>query len=50
MEANAFVLERPSDYETTPDYDGLWKTLIEEVFEEFIQFFAADLYKEMIRK
>ncbi|ASK62188.1 hypothetical protein CFK37_08440 [Virgibacillus phasianinus] len=44
MEANTVVLERPANYETTPDYDGLWKALIEELFEEFMQFFAKDLF------
>ncbi|ASN04158.1 RpnC/YadD family protein [Virgibacillus necropolis] len=40
MEANTVVLERTTNYEATPDYDGLWKALI----EEFMQFFANDLF------
>ncbi|MFD1413705.1 Rpn family recombination-promoting nuclease/putative transposase [Oceanobacillus jeddahense] len=30
-----------------PDYDGLWKKLIEELFQEFMVFFAPDLYPEI---
>ncbi|WP_077601479.1 Rpn family recombination-promoting nuclease/putative transposase [Oceanobacillus sojae] len=33
--------------EENPDYDGLWKKLIEELFQEFMQFFAPDLYPEI---
>ncbi len=40
------VLEKPSDYGTV-DYDGLWKKLIYELFEEFVLFFAAYLYEEI---
>lgn len=29
------------------DYDGLWKNLIEELFQEFIEYFASDLYLEI---
>ncbi|WP_339237112.1 Rpn family recombination-promoting nuclease/putative transposase [Oceanobacillus sp. FSL W7-1281] len=29
------------------DYDGLWKNLIEELFQEFMEFFAPDLYPEI---
>ncbi|WP_052738001.1 hypothetical protein [Bacillus sp. SA1-12] len=29
------------------DFDGLWKKLIYELFEEFVLYFAADLYKEI---
>ncbi|ASK62230.1 hypothetical protein CFK37_08675 [Virgibacillus phasianinus] len=47
MEDNTVVLERPANYGTAPDYDGLWKALIEELFEEFMQFFAPDLYDEI---
>lgn len=47
MEANTLVLERPGNYEKTPDYDGLWKALIEELFQEFMHFFALDLYQEI---
>ncbi|GEN36029.1 MULTISPECIES: hypothetical protein [Aneurinibacillus] len=28
-----------------PDYDALWKEVIEEFFEEFLHFFAPDLYE-----
>ncbi|MDF0726086.1 hypothetical protein PY093_05080 [Cytobacillus sp. S13-E01] len=40
------VLERPSEYGMI-DYDGLWKKLIFELFEEFVLFFAAELYEEI---
>lgn len=29
------------------DYDGLWKNLIEELFQEFIVYFAPDLYPKI---
>jgi len=29
------------------DYDGLWKNIIEELFQEFIEFFAPYLYPEI---
>ncbi len=38
------VLDGPSEYAVV-DYDGLWKKLIYELFEEFILFFAVDLYE-----
>src|SRR5690625_1967387 len=41
------VYEEKSQYGGTPDYDGLWKKVIEELFEEFMQFFASDLYEEI---
>jgi len=31
----------------TPDYDGLWKKVIADLFEEFMLFFAPDLYEEI---
>jgi hypothetical protein len=40
------ILERPQGYGTV-DYDGLWKKLINELFEEFVLFFAADLFEEI---
>lgn len=42
-----FVLEKPPVYEFAVDYDGLWKKLIYELFEEFVLFFAADLYEDV---
>ena len=42
-----FVLEQPPKYGTVVDYDGLWKKLIYELFEEFVLFFAADLYEDV---
>ena len=45
---NRIVLESPKAYKTkTPDYDALWKKLIEALFKEFMQFFAPDLYREI---
>ena len=42
------VLEDINEYKASPpDYDGLWKKIIEELFEEFMLFFAPDLYKEI---
>ncbi|MFC4025107.1 hypothetical protein ACFOUV_15030 [Oceanobacillus longus] len=42
------VLEDVSDYKAIqPDQDGLWKKLIGELFEEFMLFFAPDLYEEI---
>ncbi|MGM7721406.1 hypothetical protein [Metabacillus sp. Hm71] len=41
-----YVLEKPQHYGVI-DYDGLWKKLIYELFEEFVLFFAADLYEEI---
>ena len=31
----------------TPDYDGLWKKIIADLFEEFMLFLAPDLYEEI---
>lgn len=42
----AMVLETPSNYGTI-DYDGLWKKLIFELFEEFLLFFMHDLYEDI---
>ncbi|GAB3059284.1 RpnC/YadD family protein [Virgibacillus ainsalahensis] len=42
------VHEKPTDYGTTsPDEDGLWKKLIADFFEEFMLFFAPELYEEI---
>ncbi|WP_130859056.1 Rpn family recombination-promoting nuclease/putative transposase [Gracilibacillus phocaeensis] len=42
------VKEDTNQYRTThPDYDGLWKKIIEELFQEFMDFFAPDLYPEI---
>ena len=41
-----WVMEKPSGYGVV-DYDGLWKKLIYELFEEFVLFFAPDLYEEI---
>ncbi|WP_449354334.1 hypothetical protein ACUL41_14155 [Virgibacillus natechei] len=42
------VKENKMDYHTrNPDYDGLWKHLIEELFQEFMEYFAPDLYPEI---
>ncbi|MFE8696512.1 hypothetical protein ACFYKT_09205 [Cytobacillus sp. FJAT-53684] len=38
------VYEKPPEYFAV-DYDGLWKKLIFELFEEFVLFFASDLYE-----
>ncbi|WP_442598672.1 hypothetical protein [Neobacillus sp. D3-1R] len=40
------VLEKPREYNSI-DYDGLWKKLIQELFEEFVMFFATDLYEDI---
>jgi predicted transposase YdaD len=40
------VLEKPREYGTI-DYDGLWKKLIYELFEEFVLYFLEDLYEEI---
>lgn len=42
------VKENTNSYRVNhPDYDGLWKNLIEELFQEFMAFFAPDLYPEI---
>lgn len=42
------VKENINSYHTSnTDYDRLWKNLIEELFQEFIQFFTPDLYPEI---
>src|SRR5690625_1547683 len=42
------VLEKPADYKPKPpDYDGLWKKIIGELFEQFTAFFAPDLHEEI---
>ncbi|MGJ9458107.1 hypothetical protein [Oceanobacillus sp. CF4.6] len=46
--ATITVFEDVSDYKAIqPDQDGLWKKLIGELFEAFIQFFAPGLYEEI---
>jgi len=40
------VLEKPNDYSVI-DYDGLWKKLINELFEEFVLYFLPDLFEEV---
>lgn len=40
------VQEKEVNY-GSPDYDGLWKKIIGDLFEEFILFFAPDLYEEI---
>lgn len=30
-----------------PDYDQLWKDVIAELFEEFLLFFAPELYEQV---
>ncbi|MGY0691897.1 hypothetical protein ACW2QC_03785 [Virgibacillus sp. FSP13] len=48
MVAQVAVLEKPANYQVkTPDYDALWKKLIEELFEEFMLFFGPDLYEQI---
>lgn len=42
-----WILEEKKEYRATVDYDGLWKKLIYELFEEFILFFAEDLYEKI---
>ena len=39
------VLEKRVSYSPGTDYDALWKKIISELFEEFILFFAPDLYE-----
>ncbi|PAV31117.1 hypothetical protein CIL05_00205 [Virgibacillus profundi] len=48
--ATNVVHEEKKKYEATetpPDQDGLWKNLITELFEKFMQFFAPRLYEEI---
>ncbi len=40
------VQDQPVNY-GPPDYDGLWKKVIADLFEEFMLFFARDLSKEI---
>jgi hypothetical protein len=40
------VFEETEDYNKV-DYDGLWKKLIYELFEEFVLFFLPDLFEEI---
>jgi predicted transposase/invertase (TIGR01784 family) len=44
----AVVREKPEGYQAKkqiPDYDGLWKKLIEDLFNEFTAFFAPNLHQ-----
>lgn len=43
------VLEEKSNYKSNspPNYDAAWKKIIEELFKEFVHFFAPDLLKEI---
>src|SRR5690625_3884190 len=46
--AGKMVLAKPREYKSNPpDYDGLWKKIIGELFEEFTSFFAPDLHQEI---
>jgi hypothetical protein len=48
MKEGIMLLEKPAAYHPkTPDYDGLWKKIIGEIFEEFVLFFAPDLYEQI---
>ncbi|MBE1556774.1 hypothetical protein [Sporosarcina limicola] len=48
MMSIAYVMEKPREYRTNiVDQDGLWKKIIGELFEEFIQFFAPDLFEKI---
>lgn len=39
-----WILEKPRDYMAV-DYDGLWKKLINELFEEFVLYFSPELFE-----
>ncbi|MBT2692823.1 hypothetical protein [Bacillus sp. ISL-55] len=41
-----WILEKPRDY-VAVDYDGLWKKLIYELFEEFVLYFLPDLFEDI---
>jgi len=44
----ALVLEIPTNYDTAVvNQDGLWKKVIGELFEDFLLFFAPELYSEV---
>ncbi|WP_249869236.1 hypothetical protein, partial [Oceanobacillus saliphilus] len=46
--ATIYVFEDTANYKSIQsDQDGLWKKLIGELFEEFMQFFAPELYEEI---
>lgn len=50
MGATGVVLEEAETYDAkkqTPDYDGLWKKIIEDLFQEFVLLFAPDLHQEI---
>jgi len=46
MELIEVVYEETNNY-GPPDYDGLWKRIIDDLFKEFMQFFAPDLHDEI---
>ncbi|MGB1206441.1 MAG: Rpn family recombination-promoting nuclease/putative transposase, partial [Chitinophagales bacterium] len=39
--------QTPTPKEPTIDYDGRWKTIIEQLFDDFMAFFMPDLFKEI---
>lgn len=42
------MLEKPPKYQTQPiDHDGLWKSVISEMFSEFFLFFAPNLWEQV---
>lgn len=41
-----WVVEKPRKYGVV-DYDGLWKKVIYELFEEFVLFFAPSLFEDI---
>jgi len=44
----ALVFERPTHYHATVvNQDGLWKKVIGDLFEDFLLFFAPELYNEV---
>lgn len=48
MISNALILEKPKEYTVNQvDYDGLWKKVIGDLFEEFCFFYAIALIKEI---
>ncbi|MEK5040697.1 Rpn family recombination-promoting nuclease/putative transposase [Sporosarcina sp. FSL K6-3457] len=46
--ATALIWENSTDYEVgNVDQDGLWKTVIGELFEDFLLYFAPDLHAQV---
>lgn len=47
MRKGGYLLDESKPYHESqfPDYDALWKEVIEEFFEEFLLFFAPDVYE-----